>query len=488
MKDFIYSWIKNKQNYIYYCIKEEDGYKKFYTRLTNAFLQALITTEEHEATPFYIFLKYKNKDYEIHYETLKKGKNTGKSLNQEFYKTLQAIVDKVHLYNFEKELNEDERMFMFFKHLENSEQTPKKKYFYRYDPLEYKKIDTIPSTNFLLQTVSHLQINDYLYELIKNIKKYDEYKNLEEIGFFYPVQYKHNIFENKHYLFELNPYKFQNNTVSQNTEKYLIKNFNLDYFQNKQYFHQLYKNKVATHHSKCYDKSIAYFNPLLLLNVHYEKEISILTTWFEKNKIKEPIESFYYSLFDTLNELTYYGIYTQFENLLNTILMNKYNSKRISKKDFVELLLIQKKQVIYSKDKIHISEYKKIEVLDKIRKFYEKSKIEKNHKLNYQELKIDDAYDKVIFFEVQNAIDLFYNKQKSLQALYTNSLQLIKNLLKSYKMPQKLHKAFRKIILDLLTLNTQSNMKKSFNAYIEQKHKDISKQKLEKRYKFEFEL
>jgi hypothetical protein len=237
MKDFIYSWIKNKQNYIYYCIKEEDSYKKFYTRLINAFLQALINPEEHEATPFYIIVKYKNKDYKIHYEALKKGKNTGKSLNQEFYKTLQAIVDKVHLYNFEKELKEDERKFMFFKHLENSEQTPNKKYFYKYDPLEYKKIDTIPSTNFLLQTISHLQINDYLNELIQNIKKYDEYKNLEGIGFFYPVQYKHNIFENKHYLFELNPYKFQNNTVCQSTEKYLIKNFNLDYFQNKQYFH-----------------------------------------------------------------------------------------------------------------------------------------------------------------------------------------------------------------------------------------------------------
>lgn len=494
VQNYINTWLKNKKNYIYYNIKEEHSYEKFYIRMIQIFLESLMHTDDHDPAPFYILTKSKKeKEASLKKESFKRGKNTGKSLNQQFYRTIQELVDKVHLLNHGKSFTKHDKINMFYKHIGNfQDEVFKQKIYSQYDYINYRHI------NGELSEIDVEQIDEFLDRIFQELKRplnYGEitnleYKEIEEIALYYPVQYTHNIFDGKHYLFEINPYKFKQITSEQKIQHFLFQYFNIDYLANKEIFHNAYEEMINLHHGVLYDRAVSYFNPYKLLEPSYEVDLSPFTDWLESNnKTKNCTDAFYTSLLETLNEITFHTVKAQFESLLNSILMKEYNSKNILKKDFVEFLYLEnKKKFNKAETEFSVLEEKIFSILGEINEFYKGNSMTKNNKITAEDLNLSDYLEKGIFEYILKSIDLFYNKHKSLDFIYDTSVMLLKELLKSYNIPQKLHKAFEGILLDIVTFETASNMKMPFNSHIEMVHRGVSKKKLLKEYNFTFEL
>lgn len=325
VQNYINAWLKNKKNYIYYNIKEEHSYEKFYIRMIQIFLESLIHTNDHNPAPFYIFIKNKREEeVSTREESYKRGKNTGKSLNQQFYRTIQELVDKVHLLNHEKSFTKHDKINMFYKHIGNfKDEVFKQKNYSQYDYGDYRH------TNSTLSQIDIEQVDEFLNKIFQEFNRplnYGEvtnleYKEIEEIALYYPVQYMYNIFDDKHYLFEINPYKFKKITSERKIQHFLFQYFNIDYLANKEIFHNAYEEMMNLHHGVLYDKAVAYFNPHKLLDPSYKDDLCPLTEYLQTNKKKNDSDAFYTSLFETLNEITFHVVKVQQECLLNSILI-----------------------------------------------------------------------------------------------------------------------------------------------------------------------
>lgn len=496
----LYSWLKSKENYIYYNVAERDGYTNFYTRMNNAFLKAMIHTDHQNAAPFYIIKKYKNsQDFFITFENLKQGRNTGKSLDQDSYATLQTIVDKIYLVN--QSVLQKDKHDLFMRHVINAKnEYTKKKRFAEYDPISYKEVFEESEID---KYQSHRILNDettdeFLKALFERFEYCSEYRKIEEMAIFYPVQYKHNIFSDQHYLFEINPYKFQIKTATnKKMEYYLDCYFNIDYQLNKTAVTESYENEINKHHGRVFNKNIAYFNPILFEN-EYLDDLTELINWINENSKKIDSTAFYHSLFDKINILTFYIVLAQFESLLNDKLMKKYESKFISKSEFVEYLYqehVDNVKEQYCCDFNNINKQEKEHIQSKslillfMIDFYRKNNLKKNQKLMAEDLNLKDDADKAIFKAIQDDIGLFYQNKKSMNYLLESSMESIKLLLKEYKIPQKFHRNFRRMFLNIITFDiSKSNLKKPYNKFIENMHKNISKEQLRKQYDVHFRL
>jgi hypothetical protein len=492
--------MKSKENYIYYNVMEEDGYKNFYTRMNNAFFNAMIHTDHQNAAAFYTIKKYKNnQDLIIKFENLKQGRNTGKSLDQDFYITLKNIVDKIYLVN--QSVLQHDKHFLFMKHVINAKsEYINKKRFTEYDPMSYKKIilEVQIDAYSSCQIQNDKNIDEFFDPILEELKYFGEYHNIEEIAIFYPVQYQYNIFSDQHYLFEINPYKFQIKTpLNKKMEYYLDSYFKTDYQSNKRVLSESYENKINKHHGKVFNKNIAYFNPILFED-EYLDDLTELINWINENSKKIDSTAFYNSLFDKINIFTFHIVVAQFESLLNDKLMKKYESKFISRREFVEYLHQEhiddvNEQYYYSLNNINEQKIVQIQlksfILLLMIDFYKNNDIKKNQRITAEDLNLKGDAEKEIFESIQCDIDLFYQNKKSMNHLLESSMESIKLMLKEYKIPQNFHKTFRRMFLNIITFDiSESNLKKPYNKFIENIHKNISKEQLRKKYDVHFRL
>lgn len=503
MQQHIYHWLKDKANYVYYNSKEELGYSNFYNRFNKAFVKSMIHKEDHEPASFYVVKKIKNREYEVKKEHFRVGKNTGKSLNQEFYRTLQELVDKIYLFNEYNNLSKEMKIEMFYKHLGNAINTfSKKKYFEKYDPLSYKKIINKHDIDLLQKNGYQGQVDDLLERIITEMSSAGSYyKDIEEIGFFYPAQYKHNLFSNKHYLFEINPYKYKVKLTEKYVYKFLFKYFVTEYMLDNKACIENYDENIELHHAIKYNENVAYFNPFILLNESFklDENFESIASWLNDNFKKDGHKLFYNNLFNTISFLTFWIITAQFQSLFNEIILKKYYSKNMTRKEFITVLIDDYKSYLCKTlegcflDESEASKNEDIEkkkteysILNKMIIYYGENKVSKNKKITPDDLDIINEFEKRIFESLQFTIDLYFHRQISLDLLHRNSLKWIKKELKEYKVPQKFHKSFNQILLDTITFCTNSNMKKTFNLHIEQVHANVTKKQLEKEYNYEF--
>lgn len=347
------------------------------------------------------------------------------------------------------------------------------------------------------------QKNDFLEEILKEIShKKRFYQEVEEIGLFYPTQYKHNIFANNHFLFEINPYKFKKERFSgQKINNFLFKYYNIEFIANRKTFYAAYEEMIQLHHGKEYDKLVAYFDPYILFDEKYKDDISLLFNWIEKNSKIDNLNYFYNDLLDKINLLTFFIITAQFQSMFNHIYMKKYDSKNIPRKEFVQFLYLENER--YLSEKLNDQDFESLEdieqkdflqkllnlnVLEKINEFYTNNLIIKNQKITAEDLNITEEFEKDYFNNVQKSIDLYYKGPISLNFLHNECINSVKELLVSHKIPQKLHKAFDKMLLDIITFSTKTDMEKAFNIHIEKTHSNVSKAQLLREYDFQFVL
>lgn len=484
MKDTIYLWLKEKANYFYYNIYEQDSYAKFEKKMADAFVNALIHTEDHEATPFYIIKKMKNEKTNVTFKNFVQGKNTAKSLNQKHYASLQDIVNKIYLFNNRTKLEDKEKIKLYIKHLGNAEDEMCHNHFLEdLDPIRYSSFLTLSDLNLLKENYSLNNINDFFDAIVHQISNNSDFKEIEEIGFFYPTQYKHNVFQDKHYLFEINPYKFhlkslQNSKINKFLSLYYLKH-SLD--KRTDYLDYI-NSKIPLHHGRVFTVSIAYVDPVKILEKKYEEDLFMLQTYMNQSMSQEAAKGLWLILLEKINELTFYYVIAQFENLVSSILVKEHNTKNYSKKSFIKLLIDNETDLLATQEK------RKIEVVHKMYQYYEKHQLKKNQKLKAADLDIYDLDGKKTFDEIEQSINLFYSKSASLQLLYNYGLDEIKKILKDFKVPRKFHKSFKSLLLDIITFETPSNLKNMHNIYIHNTHLNVNKNRLMELYRFSIEL
>lgn len=484
MKDTIYLWFKEKANYFYYNIYEEDSYAKFENKMADAFLNALIHTEDHEATPFYIIKKMKNEKMKVTFKNFVQGKNTAKSFNQKHYASLQDIVNKIYLFNNLTKLDDKEKIKLYTKHLGNAEDEMYHNHFLEdLDQVRYSNFLTLSDLNLLKKNYSLNNINDFFGAIVQQISNNSDLKEIEEIGFFYPTQYNHNVFQDKHYLFEINPYKFHLKSLQNSKINKFLSFYFLEHPLNRRTNFLDYTNtKIPFHHGKVFTVSVAYIDPLKILEKKYQADLSMFNAYINKNISQEAAKELWLALLEKINRLTFYCVIAQFQNLVSSILVKKHNTKNYSKKSFIKLLINNETDLLLTLEK------RKHEVLKKMHQYYEKHQLLKNHKLKAEDLGIYDSDGKKTFDEIEQSIDLLYSKSASLQLLYSYSLDEIKEQLKDFKVPQKLHKSFKPLLLDIITFETPSNLKNMHNDYIHNIHLNLNRNKLMELYGFSIEL
>jgi len=326
IRAIIIDWLKQKQNYICY-ISGVDDFFQFEDKLAKVYFHGRVHYADLEASECYII---ENSIDELH--STHNYKHNFKNFN---IPRLEYVYDKIKMFDYSKSLSydwSDKNIYMgidLLNQLHHSYHS-KNKVIEKLQKITYKDIFYSIKEADVSQTV-----NEVFYQ--SNREKFKTFvddiafrsENIQEIGVFFPFKINHDIFENKHFLFEINPVKFM---CKKDDIFTIVKNFYKGYAVNTDISKKLFLlEEYFTYPGLQYLKEFAYFDPLKNYK-KYKKEYEKISN--AKIIKKLGVKNFLFDLFEVLNQAQMSFVKFQHENLINAI--STSGSRQKSIRDLIE--------------------------------------------------------------------------------------------------------------------------------------------------------
>lgn len=471
-------WLKTKKNYIYYKKDEQDN--NFSKQLAELLLASRISINDLETAPFYLLTTTVQENetstlsqYNYSLHNKHKFNNYNVFANEYIYdmSLISAIIK-----NYTNENTENSRNMIFallhnIKHTKLSKnkfisQKEKFSFKYLYSSIDIKDIEleiTNMNDNFnnILNDFDHYQAS-YL-DNVQSVNKY-----YDEVGIFYPFKIDHNIFENKHYLLEMNPIKF--NRQITNT-KSLIDNF---YYELEIGKDSTKKNITLEHYfihpGSRYFIEFAYFDPIKFYR-KYKHDLEYIY-----NKTKNSEQSIF-DLFELLNLFQYESIEFMHTNLINMISVNRSKNRSYTFSEYIK----KERKLSLASPKEYDNFY--CFVLDILIEVQYKEGTELEGIESLQGLSDSDKLN------IQNVIDDILKKlgkkNSSMQHLLNHyKIHSVKNYILEYKLNKKSEKIIERFLKSIITFYNDEAKEKFSNKinstlisiYSKKQHVNLKKQ------------
>jgi len=287
----------------------------FAKKLSKLLIASRIHFSDLEASESYLVTKQNDN---IHIEPIKANhnrytfENFNRKINEYVYDTEQ-LIRMSKSSNTKHSIQNYATLLLPLIGLKESQfQKSNKKFFFNLPTTKINHL--IQNTENLMQN-KNLDFQDFQSNITDEITT--KSSNLEEMGIFYPFEYKHDIFAKKYYLLEINHIQ-------------LIKD-DETLIDKKQKFYKEYEVKgnhdyFATA-SIIYNKEFAYFDPFFYLK-NFKKEHALLIKNIEKNKMDT--SNFTFELLEFLNLAQFQIVRFQHENLLNLITVKRSEDRSYS--------------------------------------------------------------------------------------------------------------------------------------------------------------
>ena len=287
----------------------------FTKKLSKLLIASRIHFSDLEASESYLVIKQNDN---IHVEPIKANhnrytfENFNRKINEYVYDTEQ-LIRMSRSSNTKHSIQNYATLLLPLIGLKESQfQKSNKKFFFNLPTTKINHL--IQNTENLMQN-KNLDFQDFQSNITDEITT--KSSNLEEMGIFYPFEYKHDIFAKKYYLLEINHIQ-------------LIKD-DETLIDKKQKFYKEYEvkgnhNYFATA-STIYNKEFAYFDPFFYLK-NFKKEHTLLIKNIEANKMDT--SNFTFDLFEFFNLVQFQTVRFQHENLINLIMISRSKKRQLS--------------------------------------------------------------------------------------------------------------------------------------------------------------
>lgn len=463
MKKNILKWLKNKKNYVFFDVNN-DEFENYINRFANCLISSRIHYSDLEDSSCYLVNDFKNM---ISMKKLEKTHHNSKFRNFNL-KIQEFLFDFIFCIYIEKELSSknverDKDAIDLLHKVLNAKNYDEKEHLFLSKEMNYIRnilsdfIDMDLSTCFKEDNFSIIDFK----ERLKLIKK--EYFGLDEIGIFFPFQLEHDIFDNKYYLFELNQIRFERKNY---LFKKLVENFYNGYEINTDKSKKLITlHDYFTDYSEEYINNIAYFDPFK--NYYkYEKKYEKIKEHISSKKLD--FNSFINELFEILNFIQFYSVKIQQINLIKHLRNYRSEGKQYSLRQFIE------KQIkIIHKNISNLEDREKdinLEALGILLKVLDFTKVKMGFDIKEVPF-VREINDKYLILHAQCILEeslLATNGTPITKlAFFKDSMQEdIKKLIKNYKLKLEHKKIINKMIDDLIFFD---------NNKIEKSEKEIKK-------------
>lgn len=331
----IIDWLKTKENYVFYKKNTTDT-KSIYEKFDNLLFAGRVHFQQLKACDFYII---RNEDDVV--DNLLKHPNKHKYTFENFnIKQVESFFEVINLHEDLESISEEDtiqnraRIIGMLEKLQDS---------YRVLGLNmgctYKSIFYDVNKNNLFEFVQSgfrrfiegtFDFNEFKVNYSDRIM--NKCRGLIEIGIFYPFKIDHDIFENSHYLFEINHLKFKKRT-SQFFD--LVANFYGYHGINSDLTKETFPLKqFFVHPGYQYRKQFAYFDPFKNYE-KYKDSYKIIKANCTKNTME--FRSFIFELFELLNQAQIGFVKFQHENLIDAIMVSRSKNRTYSVRDLAKI-------------------------------------------------------------------------------------------------------------------------------------------------------
>jgi hypothetical protein len=504
MRELIFNWLKTKVNYVYF--RKGESHDIYNERFSNLLINSKVHYEDLEASPMYLIEKTTEDkksffktikvneemfiskiDYGIFYDPKNHPKLKFKNFNilaNEYIFNLSLIVNKLSLMTDTLSKQNLGILVTCFSEAEHEIKRTNKFIDKTSSPI-FK--DTIFFTSKSSQDFRKLYENVIDYIATKKFdykdfkctyidKLVESVQHIEEIGMFYPIVYKHDIFELKYYCAEVNILKFlrKEEKLYQIIKKFYEKyGINCDYSKTLIYLDKYFNSdELGTNHK------YSYIDPFKLLDI-FSDELKILDNYIlDKKKINR--EEFWYKVLDILNDLHRHSILFQQHNLMHMI-----DTTRSKNRQYTIFELIDKEIKTGYFDRLNLSEhdrYIQLKIFKQILSLNNSKHYSKTITFDDFDIKYPNeqhySYAQIIFKSFQDLLGT------ELEELFTIHYMIIEQLSNQYSLNKKMQnlitKMAKSIICDYDIEGIDSilskKLNKTFFAMYEKKQKiDIDK-------------
>jgi hypothetical protein len=491
--NLITEWLKQKENYVSYR-SEVDNALTFQNKIADMLFHARVHFDNLKASDCYIVQTISNK-FDYFYEHPGHYRHNFYNFN---IKRNEYVYDKANMNEAAKNFTVDDTtrnraiVLSLLNELKHG-YFSKNKFLEKFDRYPYKDIFFDTNENTVEQikndAEARLRQNEFSFEDFKSAyvdKIKEESRGLQEIGIFYPFVVNHDIFEDVHYLFEINHLKFQkdNKNISD-----IVNNFYKGYGVNCDKSKDIFNlEKYFTHPGFGYSKEFAYFNPY----ENYEKYK------YEYKQIKDNIvlkklkfKDFIFELFEALNRAQVGIIKFQHENLIGTLITTRSKNRQYSIRELIE---IQIKKV--ENDELPIQGFDQ----QLYRSILHAFKYQSSNFIFTKNTKIDDmeVFARFPDYFRQNAklvlddILSVLNKDDSskLQYIYDHYMEKLNIIAKKYKLNLENKHITHDMLLDLVFFykdKSKEKLSKPFNSTMEKIYQKNQNRNIEKIIDFDFQ-
>jgi len=356
IKKIIIDWLKDKQNYVSYNLETDDAFQ-FENELAKMYSAARVHHHDLEKSKCYT-IEHINSivQYKTHHTT--HYRYNFKNFNLPI---VENILDKAKIFEGSKKFSHIKTptnqylIIDYLNELKKSYEIKKqhvKKSIYQDMFFDLKEQDIEQMMNDIFSQKSDLKMfHEFIEHYEERFKNKGNYS--PEVGIFFPFVIEHDIFENKHFIFEVNPVKFMRHD---NAFFDIVENFYKGYGVNS-YAKQdpLLLSQYFIHPGLRYLKEYAYFDPFKNYE-KYEKKYKEIQKNENINKLG--FKNFIFELFELLNLAQINVIKFQHENLIDAIFTYRTKGRQKSIRELIKSEIeTMKTQQLYEKSFNHFEHY-----------------------------------------------------------------------------------------------------------------------------------
>lgn len=350
----ISKWLENKKNYLYFDDFLQANCEVFFEKISHILFSARIHRKDLAASSCYFFEKLNN-HYKIKCEHPSHYKQTFETFNIEKNEFACNKVLQSHYYFI---FSQNNPMIIYVNYLKmlqllEDEIGRKNSYIKTSKGTTFQNIFKIYSKNEVLRLKNDIYLLYSSFD-INSKDKFSSYcerlrtefinkiyfsknnESLQEFGVFYPFKTYFDFLEKKHYLFEINMFKFLR--IDDEIKNRIDDFFNL-YEVNKNH----YKNKHTpeeyfSHAGETFYKEYAYFNPFELYeDERFKDDFSILLKFLEKKDFN--VQNIINELFEIFNMATFGAVCAQQQSLFFYIEASNLGGREFSPKDYIKKVI-----------------------------------------------------------------------------------------------------------------------------------------------------
>lgn len=468
MQSVILDWLKTKQNYCYYQA-DTDNLAIFQNRLSELLLSGRVHIGDLKPSDCYIVNKIKE-SINWHLEHTTHAKHTFENFNvqgHEFVSNKIKIKEASKIFKGNNYLEQKKALIELLIEFKKSN-SKKNTQTHRFDnPYEFIFAKSDRDPDDYIEHIKNSLIVDGVFssnEMPGDIRQIiNRYKDVQEIGIFYPFKFDHDIFAEDHYLFEINHLKFRR---KDNNFLNLITNFYQANHLNSCFGEVFTLKRFFAYPGNQYIPHFAYFDPFKSYDKHQKTYDRI------KNDLKErklEFTSFILELFEIFNQAQIGIVKFQHANLIDSIYTNRSQDRQYTARELADEMM---KRMDPNCDLIYMT--REYAMLHFLKNLPSDRLIGKNIKI--KDLEETKNWSQEYIQNTQAVLDELLNvlnkdSSSRLQNIMDHYNSKIVKLMKKYRLKQY-KDAFYDMLLDLVYFykkeRTQEKLLYTFNSTIKQ--------------------